>query len=173
MDNESAAEEYFSHICTQPPSIFEHIENNRPDLINSPGTVKPKFIQAQPLSLTKKYKLDRETILISINYQNIKLNSERDINLVISIISASTATKPDLPHKCYNILLGRIKVVRKKCGRVKITTDMIKLPLKDYIPVSMLGDPIVLRYIVPPHSWLIPQLAKCICNFDNILIQAI
>ena len=179
MENESTTEAYFSQKCTQPPSIFKHIENDRPDLINSPGTQKPTSIQAQPPFQTKKHKLDCETIPISINYPNINLNSESDLDLAILTISASTATKPDPPHKCYNVLLGRRKLVRKQCDHVKIMTSIIKLPLKDYIPTSVLFDSIVLHWYRTTTTftekscpWSMPQLAKYVCNFDDILIQA-
>ena len=149
-------------------------------MINSPGIENLKPIQVQPHSLTKKHKLDRETIPISINYPNINLNSvsDIDIDLAVSMTSASTATNPEPPHKYYNVLLGRRKLVRRKYDRVKTMTKIIKLPLKDYIPASMLFDQIVLHchrtstiFTKKNRSWPMPQLAKCICSFDNILIQ--
>ena len=118
------------------------------------------------------------TIINNCAIGNLEPKKSKDKALIGEIIETSTSP-PTPKHKCFDVLLGRRKAVKKKAERIKIMADIMILSMNSYIPPSMMYDEKVLKwhclttaFNAKPRAWAMPKLAQCICDFDVILHRA-
>ena len=179
-------DEYFNRRSV-PPDDYDNIEGtgDLPNLDNLfTGLATSDNSTVTEDSNSKKTIEDvTVTVPVIVNYETVnsdpddaKLNDSSSTEMQLR----TTSPRPPSPkHKCFDVLQGRRKAVKKKADHIQIMSNIMKLRMKLFIPHSMMYNEKVLNWHCStrafnskPRAWGMPKLAESICDLDDILHRA-